>query len=82
MFLHYPPPSGGDFQFGDASEDALFPEQLMESGRVVVVTPNYRLGPMGFLSLPGCKEVRGNQVGQNEKKTTFFEKGNPAYCRR
>ncbi len=46
---------------GDASEDLHLPDQLMESGRVVVVTANYRLGPFGFLSL-GSERVAGNQV--------------------
>jgi len=29
---------------------------------VVVVSINYRLGPLGFLSLPGHPTINGNQV--------------------
>ena len=46
---------------GDASEDLYFPEHLMDTSEVVVVTLNYRVGPFGFLCL-GTEEVPGNMV--------------------
>lgn len=46
---------------GDATEDFMHPELLMESGHIVLVTVNYRLGPMGFLSL-GFDKAPGNLV--------------------
>ncbi|EDW85860.1 uncharacterized protein Dwil_GK23289 [Drosophila willistoni] len=42
---------GGGFFFGNGNRDFHFPVHLMEQG-VVVVTLNYRLGALGFLSLP------------------------------
>eukprot|EP00095_Tigriopus_kingsejongensis_P007692 maker-scaffold142_size315517-snap-gene-0.13 protein:Tk07692 transcript:maker-scaffold142_size315517-snap-gene-0.13-mRNA-1 annotation:"GF17303" len=42
---------GGEFLMGDASEDMWLPEHLMDSGQVVVVTVNYRSGPLGYLCL-------------------------------
>ena len=58
MFL---PLSDGDFIMGDASEDLLFPEHLMNDGEVVVVTVNYRVGPFGWLCLENEK-APGNLV--------------------
>ncbi|XP_037947250.1 esterase B1-like isoform X1 [Teleopsis dalmanni] len=42
---------GGGFWFGSGNSDSFYPLKLMEHD-VVVVTINYRLGAMGFLSLP------------------------------
>ncbi|XP_037949556.1 esterase E4-like isoform X2 [Teleopsis dalmanni] len=42
---------GGGFWFGSGNSDFFYPLKLMEHG-VIVVTINYRLGPLGFLSLP------------------------------
>ncbi|KAH8370240.1 hypothetical protein KR093_002745 [Drosophila rubida] len=44
---------GGGFWFGSGNNDYTFPAQLMQED-VIVVTLNYRLGALGFLSLPGA----------------------------
>ncbi|KAL7737038.1 hypothetical protein ACLKA6_005259 [Drosophila palustris] len=44
---------GGGFCFGNGNCDYHFPAQLMQE-EVIVVTLNYRLGALGFLSLPGA----------------------------
>ncbi|XP_034478905.1 acetylcholinesterase-like isoform X2 [Drosophila innubila] len=44
---------GGGFCFGNGNSDYHFPAQLMQE-EVIVVTLNYRLGALGFLSLPGA----------------------------
>ena len=36
------------------------PDYLLESG-VLLVTINYRLGPMGFMALEGRDDITGNQ---------------------
>ncbi|KAK3923920.1 Pyrethroid hydrolase Ces2e [Frankliniella fusca] len=44
---------GGGFHMGSGGPDLYGPEYLMEaSNAVVLVTLNYRLGPLGFLSVP------------------------------
>ena len=40
---------GGAFQFGSASSEHYGPERLLEQ-EVIVVSINYRLGPLGFLT--------------------------------
>ncbi|KAH8283672.1 hypothetical protein KR018_011587 [Drosophila ironensis] len=54
VYIH----SGGFFS-GSAHPAASGPEYLMDTGRVVVVTVSYRLGPFGFLST-GDGEMPGN----------------------
>jgi len=49
---------GGGFLSGDGRPESFGPQYLMASG-VVVVTINYRLSTLGFLSL-GTEEVPGN----------------------
>ncbi|XP_072551548.1 cholinesterase-like [Salminus brasiliensis] len=51
---------GGGFSTGTASLDVYDGQYLSQSEQVVVVSMNYRLGPLGFLSLPGSEEVKGN----------------------
>ena len=46
---------------GDASEDLWYPEYLMDSGQVVVVTLNYRSGPFGYFCFENEK-APGNLV--------------------
>ncbi|XP_026486963.2 juvenile hormone esterase-like [Vanessa tameamea] len=54
VFIH-----GGGFMFGNGTDDAVHgPDYLIEKD-VVIVTLNYRLGVLGFLSLD-CKEAPGN----------------------
>ncbi|XP_017123520.1 esterase B1 isoform X1 [Drosophila elegans] len=49
---------GGGFFFGNGNSDFHFPAKLMEQD-VIVVTLNYRLGALGFLSLPE-EGIHGN----------------------
>ncbi|XP_045450639.1 juvenile hormone esterase-like [Melitaea cinxia] len=50
---------GGGFIFGSGTDDAVHgPDYLIEKD-VVIVSLNYRLGVLGFLSL-SCKEAPGN----------------------
>ncbi|WP_231511392.1 carboxylesterase/lipase family protein [Chondromyces apiculatus] len=43
---------GGGFVFGSGGEAAYDGQKLSEATGAVVVTVNYRLGPLGFLALP------------------------------
>ncbi|MCC6553334.1 MAG: carboxylesterase family protein [Polyangiaceae bacterium] len=43
---------GGAFVLGSGSEDAYDGQRLSEASGAVVITLNYRLGPLGFLALP------------------------------
>ena len=53
---------GGGFTAGSASQ--YDPAVLTAKGRAVVVTINYRLGPFGFLALPGLSaETRDRSSG-------------------
>ncbi|MFI5317413.1 MAG: carboxylesterase/lipase family protein [Myxococcota bacterium] len=45
---------GGGFTTGSGSQALYDGGALAERGDVVVVTINYRLGALGYLSLPGC----------------------------
>lgn len=49
---------GGAFSMDSGSENLYSPEYLIEKG-VIVVTLNYRLGPLGFLSYPKLG-IKGN----------------------
>uniref|UniRef100_A0A182WIA4 Carboxylesterase type B domain-containing protein n=1 Tax=Anopheles minimus TaxID=112268 RepID=A0A182WIA4_9DIPT len=53
VFIH-----GGAFKYGSGNSDCYSPEDLLEQN-VIVVTFNYRLGPLGFLHLPS-QGVEGN----------------------
>jgi para-nitrobenzyl esterase len=65
VFIH-----GGGNQQGSASEIAAGTpmysgKNLAERGNVVVVTIQYRLGPLGFLVHPGLEEENTNNVSGN-----------------
>jgi len=65
VFIH-----GGGNQQGGASEIAggtqlYFGKNLSERGDVVVVTIQYRLGPLGFLVHPGLETENTNNVAGN-----------------
>jgi para-nitrobenzyl esterase len=53
VFIH-----GGAFVTGGSSQTRG--ELLSDAGPVVVVTINYRLGPLGFLALPELDQARSN----------------------
>ena len=46
VFIH-----GGSFVFGSSSQNQYIADNMMNSSQVIVVTLNYRLGPLGFISL-------------------------------
>ncbi|XP_034240230.1 esterase B1-like [Thrips palmi] len=56
VFVH-----GGAFVYGDGGSDMFGPEHFVDRG-VVLVVPNYRLGPFGFLALGEAAEG-GKKVG-------------------
>ncbi|KAL0969976.1 hypothetical protein UPYG_G00235470 [Umbra pygmaea] len=51
---------GGGYTTGTASLDMYDGRFLSQSEGVVVVSMNYRLGPLGFLSLPDSEVANGN----------------------
>ena len=55
---------GGGFSSGDGTPDSFGPQYLVVHG-VIIITINYRLGPLGYLSL-GTEEVPGN-MGQMDQ---------------
>lgn len=55
---------GGGFNFGSASQPEYYGKNLAEKG-VVVVTINYRLGPLGFLVHPLLSKESPNGVSGN-----------------
>lgn len=57
VYLH-----GGGFTSGAGAEPIYRGHRLSEEG-VVVVAPNYRLGPLGFLALPALAEEDPKAVG-------------------
>jgi len=65
VFIH-----GGGNQQGSANEmnggtQMYFGKNLSERGNVVVVTIQYRLGPLGFLVHPGLEPENANNVSGN-----------------
>ncbi|WP_337844107.1 carboxylesterase family protein [Thermus sp.] len=57
VYLH-----GGGFSSGSAAEPIYRGHRLAEEG-VLVVAPNYRLGPLGFLALPALEAEDPKAVG-------------------
>ena len=57
LFVH-----GGGFTTGAGSIPALWGDNLARKG-VIVVTVNYRLGPFGWLALPGLSRESGQGSG-------------------
>lgn len=56
VFIH-----GGGFFVGGGSDHEA--EAMAKKGDVIVVTINYRLGPFGFLALPGLSAENGGASG-------------------
>ena len=52
---------GTNFTMGSTSDEFYGAERFMDTNEVVIVTVNYRLGPLGFLCL-GTDTCPGNQV--------------------
>uniref|UniRef100_A0A3B3XNV1 Carboxylic ester hydrolase n=1 Tax=Poecilia mexicana TaxID=48701 RepID=A0A3B3XNV1_9TELE len=52
---------GGAFVSGTSTLDIYQGHFLCKSQNVVVVSMNYRLGPLGFLAIPDNNNIRGNQ---------------------
>ncbi|XP_052862783.1 esterase B1-like [Anopheles cruzii] len=59
---------GGGFFVGSGHSALYDPEYIVQQG-VVVVSINYRLGPLGFLSLPGVG-ITGN-MGLKDQRLSF-----------
>ena len=72
---YYPTPS---FNTGEASEDSYNPELLLDE-EIVFVSVQYRLGLLGFLSLPGNDEISGNYGLKDQKQAMRWVKDNIAY---
>ncbi|XP_078526161.1 acetylcholinesterase isoform X2 [Lissotriton helveticus] len=51
---------GGGYYSGTTSLDVYDPKYLSFTEKVVVVSMNYRVGPLGFLALPGSHDAPGN----------------------
>ncbi|XP_059080848.1 esterase E4-like [Tigriopus californicus] len=68
---------GGEFVMGDASEDMQLPEHIMDNGQVVVVTVNYRSGPLGYLCLESEK-APGNLALWDQNMALHWVKQNIA----
>lgn len=43
VFIH-----GGMFEMGSSDTEVYGPEYIMRNGRVILITFNYRLGPLGM----------------------------------
>ncbi|XP_055376169.1 esterase-6-like [Condylostylus longicornis] len=64
---------GGAYRVGS---DHMFGEEIiMESGKFVFVSLNYRLGPLGFLST-NCKAIPGNMGLKDQKLALMWIKDN------
>lgn len=59
---------GGGFVSGSAQSTMYNPKHLVQEG-VIVVTVNYRLGPLGFLCLPSAG-IYGN-MGLKDQRMAF-----------
>ena len=67
---------GGSFVSGEGRRTSV--ENVVAFGDVIVVTINYRLGPLGFLSLAGEDEVQGNQGLYDQHLALLWVKANIA----
>lgn len=66
---------GGGFVMGDATEENYLPGPLLDTKQVIVVTVNYRVGPLGFL----CFEdniLPGNLALWDQRAALIWVKNN------
>ncbi|KAK8775530.1 hypothetical protein V5799_031125 [Amblyomma americanum] len=73
LFLH-----GFQFYYGSNSQDSLRGELLSALGNLVVVVPNYRLGPLGFLSA-NASEAPGNLALYDQRLALDWTRENVRY---
>lgn len=55
---------GGAYVYGDAALDMYDGTQLSRAGEVVLVTANYRVGPLGFFAHPALEALGGETGNQ------------------
>lgn len=65
---------GGGFVTGSAQSSMYGPGHLLQQG-VVLVTVNYRLGPLGFLCLP-CIGIHGNMGLKDQRMSLVWVRNN------
>nr|QEE13693.1 carboxylesterase 13 [Mythimna separata] len=70
FFLH-----GGGFLFGNGTDDAAHGPDYLIHKKVVIVSINYRLGILGFLSL-GLKDAPGNMGLRDQVQALKWVQGN------
>ncbi|XP_013790869.1 acetylcholinesterase-like [Limulus polyphemus] len=70
VFIH-----GGKFHYGSSSPDAYDGAVLADATDVIVVTMNYRLGPLGFLHLNN-DDIQGNQGLMDQQTALRWVKEN------
>jgi len=66
---------GGGFIMGDASEENYLPGPLLDTKKVIIVSANYRVGPLGFL----CMEdniLPGNLALWDQRAALIWVKNN------
>lgn len=56
---------GGGFAFGDTADPNYDCEALAQKGGIIMASINYRVGPLGFLSLPELSQESANGVSGN-----------------
>jgi para-nitrobenzyl esterase len=59
VYLH-----GGSFAYGSA--EIFDGSSLASEGNVIVVVPNYRLGPLGWMALPFTEDEEDGLAAQSE----------------
>ncbi|XP_015216407.1 cholinesterase [Lepisosteus oculatus] len=69
---------GGGFSTGTSSLDVYDGKYLTYTENVIVVSMNYRVGALGFLSLPGNDEVTGNAGLFDQRLALMWVTGNIA----
>ena len=68
---------GGGFIMGDATEENYLPGPLLDTGDVIIVTGNYRVGPLGFMCLED-EVVPGNLALWDQRQMLLWTRDNIA----